>query len=284
MSFSKLFALIFLAGVVLSACKDRYDTSDEVVVRVYNDVLLRSDLTAKMPYGQSEADSTRLADQIIKNWINTKTVLNFAERNLSESQKDFSKQLQEYRNSLVVYAYERELINQKLDTIVSEREMKAYYDANSEIFKLKSYIVKLRFVKLNVEAPKQKKLQKWFQSDDEEDFQKLYDYCQQYADNFYFEENEWLYLQDVLKEVPISVTDWNSFLQNTKYFEFESDSFQYLVRFFDYKLKDDRSPMSLERGKITDLILNRRKVELINQMRDDVVKESYANNKIQVNK
>jgi len=284
MSFSKLFVLIFLAGVVLSSCKDRHDTSDEVVVRVYNDVLLRSDLAAKIPFGLSSADSARLADQIIKNWISSKAVLNFAERNLSESQKDFSNQLQDYRNSLVVYAYERELINQKLDTVVSDREMKAYYEANIENFKLKSYIVKLRFVKLNVEAPKQKKLQKWFQSNEEEDFEKLYDYCQQYADNFYFEENEWLYLQDVLKEVPINVTDWNSFLQNTKYFEFESDSFQYLVRFFDYKLKDDRSPLSLEKGKITDLILNRRKVELINQMRDDVVKESYANNKIQVNK
>ena len=284
MSFSKLFALIFLAGVVLSSCKDRYDTSDEVLVRVYNDVLLRSELAAKMPFGQSPVDSARQADQIIKNWINTKAVLNFAERNLSESQKDFSKQLQEYRNSLVVYAYERELINQKLDTVISEKEMRAYYEANIENFKLKSYIVKLRFVKLNVEAPKQKNLQKWFQSDDEEDFEKLYEYCQHYADNFYFEDNEWLYLQDVLKEVPINVTDWDSFLQNTKYFEFESDSFQYLVRFFDYKLKGDRSPLSLEKGRITDLILNRRKVELINQMRDDVVKESYANNKIQVNK
>ena len=284
MSFSKLFTFIFLAGVILSSCKDQYDTSDEVVVRVYNDVLLRSELAAKMPYGQSETDSTKLADQIIKNWINTKAVLNFAERNLSESQKDFSKQLQEYKNSLVVYAYERELINQKLDTVISDREMKAYYEANIENFKLKSYIVKLRFVKLNIEAPKQKELQKWFQSDKEEDFEKLYDYCQQYAENFYFEDNEWLYLQDVLKEVPINVTDWNSFLQNTKYFEFESDSFQYLVRFFDYKLKDDRSPLSLETGRITDLILNRRKVELINQMRDDVVKDSYGNNKIQVNK
>ena len=137
MSFSKLFVLIFLAGIVLSSCKDQYDTSDEVVVRVYNDVMLRSDLAAKMPYGQSDADSTRLADQIIKNWINTKTVLNFAERNLSDSQKDFSKQLQEYRNSLVVYAYERELINQKLDTVISDREMRTYYEGNIENFKEK---------------------------------------------------------------------------------------------------------------------------------------------------
>lgn len=281
MSFSKTFTLIFLIGIVLFGCKNRDTSGDEVLVKVYDDVLTRSELAGKIPAGQSPEDSTRMADQFIKNWINSKTVLNFAERNLSENQKDFSKQLRDYRNSLVVYAYERELINQKLDTLVSDMEVRTYYENNIENFKLKTYIVKLRFVKLNVEAPKQKELQKWFKSDSEEDFEKLYDYCQQYADNFYFEENEWLYLQDVLKEVPINVTDWDNFLQNTEYYEFESNSFQYLVRLFDYRLKNDRSPLSLERDKIIDLILNKRKVELINKMREDVVKESYANNKIQ---
>ncbi|NEN25191.1 peptidyl-prolyl cis-trans isomerase [Cryomorpha ignava] len=276
--------LIFMAGILMLSCKDTSEPEEDVVARVYDDVLLRSELAAKIPYGQSPLDSTRIADQIIKNWIHDKAVLNFAERNLSESQKDFSKQLQDYRSSLVTYAYERELINQKLDTVISDEEIRTYYDANIDNFKLKSYIVKLRFVKLSIDAPKQNKLEKWFQSDDEKDFEKLYEYCQKYAENFYFEENTWLYLQDVLKEVPINETDWDNFLRNTTYYRFESGSFQYLVRFFDYKLKDDRSPLSLERGKITDLILNRRKVELINKMREDVVNESYANKKIQVNK
>ena len=266
------------------SCKGDSDPEEDVVARVYNDVLSRTELKAKIPFGQSPADSTRIADQIIKNWIQDKAVLNFAERNLSESQKDFSKQLQDYRNSLVTYAYERELINQKLDTVISDEEIKTYYEANIDNFKLKSYIVKLRFVKLSIDAPKQNKLEKWFQSDNEADFEKLYEYCQKYAENFYFEENTWLYLQDVLKEIPINETDWDNFLRNTTYYRFESGSFQYLVRFFDYKLKDDRSPLTLERGKITDLILNRRKVELINQMREDVVNESYVNKKIQVNK
>lgn len=278
------FVFIILAGILMSSCKDTSEPEEDIVAMVYDDVLLRSELEAKIPYGQSPADSTRIADQIIKSWIHDKAILNFAERNLSESQKDFSKQLQDYRSSLVTYAYERELINQKLDTVISDDEIKTYYEANIDNFKLKSYIVKLRFVKLSIDAPKQNRLEKWFQSSDEDDFDKLYEYCQKYAENFYFEENTWLYLQDVLKEVPISETDWDNFLRNTTYYRFESGSFQYLVRFFDYKLKDDRSPLVLERGKINDLILNRRKVELINQMREDVVKESYANKKIQVYK
>lgn len=276
--------LILVAGILMISCKNTSVADEDVVARVYDDVLLRSELAAKIPYGQSPADSTRIADQIIKNWIHDKAVLNFAERNLTESQKDFSKQLKDYRSSLVTYAYERELINQKLDTTISDEEVKQYYESNIDNFKLKSYIVKLRFVKISADAPKQNKLERWFQSDDANDLEKLYEYCQKYAENFYFEENTWLYLQDVLKEVPINETDWDNFLRNTSYYRFESGSFQYLVRFFDYKLKDDRSPLALERGKISDLILNRRKVELINQMREDVVNESYANKKIQVNK
>lgn len=276
--------LIFICGVMLLSCKGRDEPDEDIVARVYDDVMLRSDLAAKIPFGLPAVDSARMADQIIKNWIHDKAVLNFAENNLSESQKDFSKQLQDYRSSLVTYAYERALVNQKLDTIISDKEIQSYYDDNKENFKLKTYIVKLRFVKLDIESPKQNKLEKWFKSEDEKDFEELYEYCQKYAENFYFEENNWLYLQDVLKEVPINESDWDNFLRNTSYYKFESGSFQYLVRFFDYKLKDDRSPLSLERAKISDLIMNRRKVELINQMREDVVKESYANNKIQVYK
>lgn len=275
---------IFLFTVVCAtfSCRSTPDESIPVVARVYDDVLTRDELAARLPAGLNKEDSARIAGQIVTNWIHDKAVLNFAEENLSEDQKDFTRQLNEYRNSLITYAYERELINQKLDTNVTEEEIQAYYDANIQNFKLKNYIVKLRFVKFSEDAPKQARLEKWFKSDDEEDFDHLYEYCHKYAENYFFGEDTWLYLQDVLKEVPISPTDWDSFLKNTTFYTFHNGSFEYLVRFFDYRLKDDISPLALERERIRDLILNRRKVELINKMREDVVEESYANKKIEV--
>ncbi len=267
----------------LFACQEQSEPDEVAVAKVYNDVLTQDELIAKMPAMIPEGDSARIANQIVTNWIHDKAVLNFAKENLTESQKDFTRQLEEYRNSLITYAYERELINQKLDTNVSDAEAEAYYDQNIQNFKLRNYIVKLRFIKMSEEAPKQAKLERWFRSDDEEDFDKLYDYCLKYAENYYFEEDTWLYLQDVLKEVPINQEEWDNFLRNTTYYKFESGSFEYLVRFFDYKLKDDTSPLSLEKRRVKDLILNKRKVELINKMREDVVEESYANKKIQVN-
>jgi hypothetical protein len=276
-------ALLSCLLMMVLSCRDdvRGDLGPEVV-KVYEHVLYTSDLESKMPEGYAKADSARIASQIVNNWIREKVLLNMAEQNLSEAQKNVDKQLEEYRNSLVVYAYERALIGQKLDTIVSDEELAAYYNDNIETFKLKSYIAKMRFVKVASEAPMQNKLQKWFLSNEEADYEELYDYCRKYADNFFLEEDKWLYLEDIMKEVPLPAEDLSSFLKSGSDHTFESNNFTYYVRFFDYRLKDDTAPLALERSKIKNLILNKRKATLIVQMRDDVVNEAHANGKIQL--
>lgn len=276
----KLGICCMLVTLSLTACKTSGDDSDDVVVQVYDSKLHRSELLEKMPEYFVQADSARIADQIINNWIRDKTLLQMADENLPEEQKDVQKQLDEYRNSLIIYAYERALVGQKLDTIVSDEEIKAYFEKNIQSFKLRSYIIKLRFVKLSNDAPKQARLEKWFLSDDEDDFENLYDYCRNYAENYFLEEEKWLYLEDILKEVPVPTDDLDNFLKRNKHFIFQSGDYTYYVRFFDYKLKDDTAPLALERQRVRDLILNKRKAELILQMREDVVRDAYAQGKI----
>lgn len=252
-----------------------------VVARVFDQVLHRSELVERMPDVYGEADSIRLADQIINNWIREKVVLNLADKNLSDEQKNFTTELNDYKNSLIIYAYERELIRQKLDTNITDDEIEAYYQEHLRNFTLESIIVQLRFVKLSVDAPKREKLENWFRSDDPEDFDKLYEYCRKYAENYFFEEGSWLYLEDFLREVPMPVEDWDEFLKNTSYYAFESDAHLYLVRFYDYGLRGETAPMPLVKNQIEDLILNRRKVELIKEMREEAVNEAYAKDKVE---
>ena len=149
------FGLVAMA-FALMACQGPSEPEEPPVAKVYNDVLTREDLISKMPLTIPEGDSARVANQIVTNWIHDKAVLNFAKENLTENQKDFTRQLDEYRNSLITYAYERELINQKLDTVISDQKYKTYYTANIENFKLKTYIVKLRFRKVEYRCTKAK--------------------------------------------------------------------------------------------------------------------------------
>lgn len=271
-----------LTLLLSGGCKESEQADEDVIARAFDHVLYRSDLAEKLPSVYNIEDSARLASELVNRWIREKALISMAENNLSEAQKDVQVELEEYRNSLIVYAYERALISQKLDTVVDEEEMRAYYDDFIENFRLKSIIAKMRFVKVSSEAPKQNQLKSWFFGDDESDFTELYDYCRKYADNFFLEENKWLYVEDIMKEIPLPAEDLSSFFKNNKELIFDSGEFTYYVRFFDFRLKDDTAPISLERERIRDLILNKRKAALIVKMREDVVNEAYANGKIQL--
>jgi len=277
------YTLILLLGVFcLSSCEDERPPDEDILVEAYGNFFLKEDLNRQMPQTYNRGDSAKIADELINNWINQKVILEFAERNIDSESDLFENKIENYRNSLLVYEYERALINQKLDTNISALALEEYYEANQDNFKLNSVIVKVWFVQISNDAPKQKAVEKWFLDGDTDEFDKLYDYCQKYAENFFFEENNWLYLDELLKEIPIKEDDWELFLRNNSSKVFETENYKYLVRFFEYRLKGSISPLSLEREKIRDLILNKRKVDLLKRMREDMVKEAFKKGRVKV--
>lgn len=266
--------------MILSACSPGEDPDDPVIASVDQTNLKRSELLSMMPEKYDDVDSAMLADQLINEWIMEKAVLALAEENLSESQKDFTSKLEDYRNSLLIYAYERELVNQKLDTVVSSVEIETFFNENIENFKLKNFILKAWFIEVSAEAPRRRKLISWFKSDAEEDLEKLDDYCKKYAEYCFFEADDWIYVDDLVMQIPLSVEDWSNFLRNTTYYEFEKDGKLYLLRIFDFVLRGETAPIDLEREKVKNLIINKRKVDLVKKMRKDALSEAYSKNKV----
>ena len=90
------------------------------MARVFDKYLYKADVAGVIPNGSSKQDSITLAKNYIQNWIKQQVILHKAETNLDEEKKDVEKKLEEYRNSLITYIYEKELIRQKLDTVVSD--------------------------------------------------------------------------------------------------------------------------------------------------------------------
>lgn len=266
---------------VLSGCDQDENSDDPVIARVFEYSLRTTEFESLLPKNYAKEDSTAIADQLIDKWIKEKAVLSLAEKNLSEENKDFSAKLDDYRNSLVIYAYERELVNQKLDTLVSEEETETFFNENIESFKLKSSILRPWFMSVSADAPNKKKLVKWFNGDPEEDIEDLDEYCSKYAETCFLNQENWMYKDDLLKQIPLEVEDWSNFLSANTYHEFEKDGQLYLLRIFDYKLRGSDAPLELESQKVQNLIINQRKADLVKKMREDAVKEAYSKNKIE---
>lgn len=176
----KRFGFFLLLGLFLalsiSSCKGFKKESRKAVAKVYDFYLYEDELLEEIPFGLTERDSTIYATNFINNWISQKLLLHQAESNLSDLRKDFSEQLEEYRQSLTIYAYERELILQKLDTLVSEEQIESFYAENKVVFLLKENIVKVVYIKAELKAPNINLVKNYVKNATAEDIQKLEDY------------------------------------------------------------------------------------------------------------
>lgn len=273
MKFIKNVSILCLV-LILSSCSLFYNEQEtEVVARVYDKYLYKSDLIGVVPDEVSPEDSTLIVDSYVNSWGKSQLVLYKAELNLTEEKKNFEKQLEDYRNDLVTHVYKQELINQKLDTNVSEEEIELYYNSHLQNFKLKENIVKAFYLKLDTKAPKVNEVRKWYKSSQEENKANLQDYCIQYATVFNLNDSTWLSFNDLLKIVPIEINQ-EQFLRSNKYYEYQDSTAIYFVRIEDYKIKNSSSPLLYVKPTVKSIIINQRKLELISKMENELVEKA----------
>ena len=281
----KQLIVLFLLVLQLSACNYfRRDENEgrDAVARAFDYFLYPEDIQGLVPAGASREDSVTIIKNYIDNWFRQKAVLRKAERNLADEKKNVEKKLEEYRNSLLTYQYETELIRQKLDTVISEEEIAAFYKNNPDNFELKDNIIKVIYLRLNKKSPKLNKVKEWYKSNSKKDRQLLEDYCHQYALNYFLDDNTWLLFDDLLKEIPIKTYDKEQFLQNNRVVEIEDSSTIYLVNIKGFMVKNSVSPLSFERNNIRMIITNQRKLKLIEQMEKQAYEDALKSKDVEV--
>lgn len=254
----------------------------KIIATVYTYNLYESDLAGVVPPGLTTEDSTRRAENFINSWVREMLLLSKAESNLPANDPEMEKKLRDYRNSLIIYAYETELVQQKLDTVVTNEEIEAYYNDHPNDFQLRDNIVKVVYVKVDQKAPNIPKLKTWVKSDKPQDREELEKYCRQYATNYYLDDNSWLLFDDLLKEVPIETYNRELFLQNNRFVEVADSSHIYFLNIKGFMTRNSQSPLSFEKENIRSIILNKRKLELIDKMHDDLYNEAVENNSIKI--
>jgi hypothetical protein len=268
----------------VAACdsKTQEDKNRIPLVRVGSVFLYKDELQDLVPDGTPAADSAEMTKRYIDNWIKETLILIKAQENLGDIQKDIKKKLDDYKKSLITYAYEEELISQKLDTTVSPQEIDQYYNEHQPDFELKDNIVKVTYVRVKKNAPKLDKVKQWYKSENEKDITQLKSYCLQFAENYFIDNNSWLLFDDLLKEIPIKMYDKELFLQNNRYIELQDSVNNYLVNIKGFKIKNSISPLSFEKENIRSIIINKRKLQLIEKMKEDVYNEAIEKKKIEI--
>ncbi|MBW6459520.1 MAG: hypothetical protein K0B08_03005 [Bacteroidales bacterium] len=275
--------VLFLSLVFIAGCDHLFqpEEDDPVIARANDKYLKESELAEKIPDGLSERDSLTLAQNYITKWIQQEILLQKANEMLSASEQDFSAQLQEYRNSLLMFSLEQKLVSQHLDTEVTEKEIEGYYEENRGQFELKANIVKFDFVKVPKKSRQLKDFRKLMKSADPDDITGLERFAEKNATDFWFA-REWITMNYLLDEMPLTVDNQALWLRRTKYSEAEDSLYIYLLRINDFKTTDSIPPLEFERERIRNIIVNSRKLNLIEQKRQEFIEQAFRDNYVEI--
>jgi len=273
----KLIGVLILFPL-LFGCQEKRDQNKKPIAKIHDKYLYLSDISQVIPDNKSREDSIMIAKNYVKNWIKKQLLLTKAESNLPKDRGDIERQIEEYRASLLIYKYQQQYIDQKLDTAIQQKDIEDYYNQNKSNFILDEHLVKVLFIKLPNNSPNIENVKKWYKSGEEEDISRLEDYCYQYAEKFDDFNNNWVIFKNLMNKITYQIDNPSTFLQYNKNIEKQDSLYKYFIRINDYKLKGSSAPMPYVKDKIETLLLNKRKHQLLESLENDIYNEALNRN------
>lgn len=254
----------------------------DYVARVHDKYLLKEELLGLVPEGTSAKDSLSITRTYIDTWIRQMLVLHQAESNLDYNSGDFNREIEKYRNSLIIFRYESELVDQKMDTTITEEEIKTYYDRNIQSFILHENIVQADYIQAGRDRNDLNLLKSMLRSNKSADIEKLADYCRKNGIQHFLNDSTWLTFSELNAKIPLHQSDYDNFISGNRWFEITDSADNYLVKIREVRIKEGNSPLSYEKNKIKAAILNKRKAEMLHKLENDLYSEAAKNGKFEI--
>lgn len=276
--------LILTIGLVCFSCDFFKKTDDrEPIARVNETYLYKEDVEDLVPKGTSKEDSLVIVNGYINRWARQLLLMDGALLNLSEEkQEEFSKLVKQYKNDLYTKAYLEALVKKNIDTIVNEDEAKVFYEANKESFKLNDDLLQLRYISLPLNPIDLDTIKKRFRRYEANDKRYLDSISMQFK-SYSLNDSIWVKFSQVVDKVPVVTQESkDQLLKKSNFLQLKDSINLYLMQVNDIRLQNDYAPLEYVNKSIKQIVINKRKLELIKQLENDISKDAIKNNKFQI--
>ena len=260
------FLLIIL---FVSACKffDRHITNDKMpLARVDNNYLYIEDII----FPSLQNDSSLIIKKQTDQWIRNQLLLKSAYENVINI-NNVENQVLQYKNNLILFEYEKITYQNNIEFLVSDEELNKYYENNIKDFVLSFDLVKALYAKIPVDAPDIISFRKRIKEYPDSDINEIRSYCFQFAEKSFLEDTIWVKLDEIILNNPLLlINDKSQFLKKNTYVENVDENHYFFLKIVDKRLIGETSPLSFESNVINAIILNKRKQELFDKLRDSI--------------
>lgn len=281
MSIVKNWGVILVIAAAMTGCGQEHNHKGKTpLVEVSGEFLYKEDLQAALPLNISKDDSVLFAEHYIRNWIEDALLFDKAEGNIPDNDK-ISKLVENYRRALIMHTYQEELVNQKLANDISEEEINAYYEKNKELFRLDNPLVKGLFIKVPLSSPDLGNVRVWYRKNNQDVIERLEKYSLRNAVSYDYFYDRWTSVPDVAAKIPLKVLDTDAnYLDKNRNVEVKDTAFCYFLHIEDFLGKDKQKPLDFARDEIKEILINLKRVEFINKVKEDLYQRASDRNKI----
>lgn len=276
--------IIIVTILLLAGCKNKNTHSKRIPLAEVGKIILYYDEMPKLiQKGINDSDSIALFQNYINKWAKRQLLLQKADENLSPAMKsEITNQLEETRANLVIYQYQRQMIEEKLDTVLTDAELENYYASNEKSFVLGSNIVKALFIKLPLETPDLSKIRMLARSNNHNDLQQLETICYQFAEKFDDFNEEWVTMDRLSVEFQQNIENEENFLKRNTFYETSDSTSDYLVSIRDYRLRSSLAPFEYVKDDIKRIIWNSRRFELLQSLENGIYNDALKQNRFKI--
>lgn len=260
------------------------------IVQVGESILYADELQGLTYHGMNAKDSSKLVKAYIDSWINRELVLSEARQQNQLDKAEIKRKVQQYEYDLLRYALEQQHVNGNLDTLVKKEEIDAYFKNNKASLKLTQNIVKCFFMKIPLESIRRDslatiKINQMLLSQSKNQARTLRDYCVKSAEFYHLNDSTWVGFETLISNSPfMEIKDKTTLLNQSKLqpVSRQDQQYVYYLKVGDFKLIDQEAPYDFLQPKVVALILQQRKVKLIQKLENDLLRKAKKSKKIKI--
>ena len=270
-------SIYLITLLLIGSCDLPTNEESNAVARVGEDFLFISDLENQI--GPNGSDSIQITSKTINEWAEELLYLKKAEINLSFSEKKGLEELvSTYRNDLYVKTYKDKAIQSQLDSIVEKEEIEYYFDQNKFNFKTNKDLMRGRYVRVRNENYNLRSIRKSIRRYNEDDKVFLDSIALQFT-TYSLNDSIWVQASQFFNRLPsIPERRYKNFLKNDTFFELQDSLEVYLVVIEEVVLRNDLAPLDYVAPTLKQILINKRKLELMRQLDREIIEEGLRQN------
>ncbi len=283
--FIKRFSILVLfAGLVVSCdLLGSKAPAGVPVARVGNAYLYKEDIEKLITAELSPEDSTTLVNGYINRWATKRLLVDNAQRNITLDEQDrLNNLVEQYKLDLFSQAYKDALVARSLDSSITDAEASQFYTENKENFKLNESLLKLRYIEMGENDYNEDEIKKRFTRFNAKDKRFLDSISVQFRAQ-YLNDSTWISLDKVIAKIPpVNVENSDQLLNKTEFLQLRDSLGLYLIAVNDRLDRNDDAPLEYVLPTVKQILLNRRKLDLIKQLEKDITKDAIKNKQFEL--